>query len=580
MKREVYKYLLGTYGRLPLLWLGIILEATRTVLQRIVIVIVISKVSVAIVVGDFVAAKHNIVVYVLVYGGGAILGTIGELISIRASDSKYESLLLQFYKKLVGKDLSFYRDHQTGYLASSFRQHLDGMMGLVRLWRGQIIRMAVSLVVPALVLTFADWRAGLVAFALAVAQGAYIMWASQKANVYRKPSQEVYRKLTGEVSDEVMNIVAFKSSGNEVLVQGSIGELAASEAHLFWLRHKMIVLLEVPRIFITALGVGIAYYISVVSASEGNLAIGLFVMTFTYLFQIMRNVGDLPDLIASHDEQVARVFPTLEYLGSAHETVLDPVRPKSFAITAGAIEIKNVNFGYKVKTGDVSVFNNLNLSIKGGERVGVVGLSGVGKSTLAGLLMRFDDINSGSISIDDVDIRDVRQSELRQKIAYVPQEPLLFHRSIRDNISYFKKEITDQEIIKAAEAAHAHEFIDKLPEKYDSMVGERGVKLSGGQKQRIAIARSIIKNAPIIIFDEATSALDSESEQIIQNALPTIIGKHTAIVIAHRLSTVARLDRIIVMHDGKIAEEGTHEQLLSKNGRYASLWQKQAAFNK
>ena len=169
----------------------------------------------------------------------------------------------------------------------------------------------------------------------------------------------------------------------------------------------------------------------------------------------------------------------------------------------------------------------------------------------------------------------MRQSDLRRHIAYVPQEPLLFHRSVRENIAYFNPDASDKDIKRAARAAHAHEFIQKLPNGYDTLVGERGIKLSGGQKQRVAIARAILKRAPIILFDEATSALDSESEQIIQRALPEILGKQTAIVVAHRLSTVAKLDRIIVIHEGKIAEQGTHQELLKRKGRYYSLWQKQ-----
>jgi ATP-binding cassette subfamily B protein len=222
------------------------------------------------------------------------------------------------------------------------------------------------------------------------------------------------------------------------------------------------------------------------------------------------------------------------------------------------------------------VFDELNLHIQSGEKIGLVGPSGGGKSTLTRLMLRFDDVQAGSITIDGQNIADVTQASLRQNIAYVPQEPLLFHRTIGENISYGRPEAKQSEIAEAARKAKADEFITKLADGYKTVVGERGVKLSGGQRQRVAIARAILKDAPILILDEATSALDSESEVLIQQALWELMKGRTAIVIAHRLSTIQKMDRIIVLDDGKIVEEGTHKQLLAKKGLYAKLWSHQS----
>jgi ATP-binding cassette subfamily B protein len=225
---------------------------------------------------------------------------------------------------------------------------------------------------------------------------------------------------------------------------------------------------------------------------------------------------------------------------------------------------------------DDSLFSKLNLHIKAGEKIGLVGHSGSGKTTLTKLLLRFNDIDSGEILIDGQNVAAITQEDLRRHVAYIPQEPLLFHRSIRENIAYGKPEASDEEIEEAAKKAYATEFIDKLPAGYNTLVGERGVKLSGGQRQRIVIARAILKDAPILVLDEATSALDSESEKYIQAALMELMKKRTAIVIAHRLSTIQKMDRIIVLDHGTIVEEGSHKDLIKQNGTYAKLWAHQS----
>ncbi len=241
-------------------------------------------------------------------------------------------------------------------------------------------------------------------------------------------------------------------------------------------------------------------------------------------------------------------------------------------ITNGEIEFDHVTFTYQENK---PVFEKLNLIIPAGQKVGLVGFSGSGKSTFVNLILRFYDLQSGQIIIDKQNIAAVQQDSLREQIAMIPQDPALFHRSLIENIRYGRLDANDEEVIKASKLAHCHEFIEKLDDGYESLVGERGIKLSGGQRQRIAIARAILKNAPILILDEATSSLDSVTEKLIQESLHTLMSGRTTIVVAHRLSTLVDMDRIIVFHKGEIVEEGTKESLLKINGHFAHLWNMQ-----
>lgn len=254
--------------------------------------------------------------------------------------------------------------------------------------------------------------------------------------------------------------------------------------------------------------------------------------------------------------------------------VVDVPDAKALQVNSGEIAFDKVSFGYSIK--HKPIFQDKTLAIKAGEKVGLVGFSGSGKTTFVHLILRYFDVQKGRILIDGQDISCVMQTSLRSKIAMIPQDTSLYHRSLMENIRCGRPEATDEEVILAAIQAHCHEFIEKLPLGYTTLVGERGIKLSGGQRQRIAIARAILKDAPILILDEATSALDSMTETLIQESLSSLMQGRTTIVIAHRLSTLRNMDRILVFKDGKIIEEGSHEDLISTEGHYSSMWQLQA----
>jgi ATP-binding cassette subfamily B protein len=259
-------------------------------------------------------------------------------------------------------------------------------------------------------------------------------------------------------------------------------------------------------------------------------------------------------------------------LTTPHE-IQDAPGAKTLSVTQGKIQFDLVSFGYDERL----IFKKFNLTIHPGEKVALIGPSGGGKTTIVKLLFRFFDINGGKITIDGQNIASVTQDSLRDGLALVPQEPILFHRSLYDNIAYARPSAKESEVYEAAKLAHAHEFIKAFPKGYETFVGERGVKLSGGERQRVAIARAILKNAPILVLDEATSSLDSESEMLIQDALHNLMSNRTTIVIAHRLSTIMQMDRIVVIDGGKVIEEGKHKELLKvKQGTYQKLWEIQA----
>jgi ATP-binding cassette subfamily B protein len=304
----------------------------------------------------------------------------------------------------------------------------------------------------------------------------------------------------------------------------------------------------------------------------GALVVGDFVLIQIYLFRLMENIWNIGREFRSIFTAVADAAEMVAILEAPHD-IRDKRGAKKLKVSKAEVWFDDVTFFFNDGT---NVLNNFNLKIQGGEKIALVGPSGAGKTTVTKLLLRLYDVNEGEIKIDGEDIAKVTQDTLREAIGFVPQEPILFHRTLMENIRYGRRGATDEEVIEAAKKAHCHEFISKLPEQYGTYVGERGVKLSGGERQRVAIARAILKDAPILVLDEATSSLDSQSEALIQDAFETLMQGKTVVVIAHRLSTIMKMDRIVVVEGGAIAAQGTHLELVNQQGLYRKLWSIQA----
>ena len=380
--------------------------------------------------------------------------------------------------------------------------------------------------------------------------------------------------LSGELSDSVANILAVKTYGREdyerSLFDAANKDVVARDSKRMWA--------SLTRGIITACITVVIMAVVSVFIAGGNawygITPGTLVMMFTYTYTVTnqfnfinnglqrfnRAFGDASGMTATLDE------PRL---------VADSPDAFDLEVREGAIDFSDIGFDYVDGGVKTRVFDHFDLHIPAGQRVGLVGASGAGKTTLTKLLLRLSDIQEGRIEIDGCNIADATQRSLRRLIAYVPQESLLFHRSVAENIAYGKPDATMDEIREAARRANALEFIERLPQGFDTVTGERGVKLSGGQRQRIAIARAMLADCPILVLDEATSALDSESEKMVQDALAELMRGRTAIVVAHRLSTVASLDRIVVLEGGRIVEDGPHAELIEAGGVYARLWSRQ-----
>lgn len=572
--QRVYGYAWRTYGQSNPYRLSLVLQIVKNGLKYVVLPILLTYMLVAISGKQFDEAMRHAIFFGL---GSALIGITApfvKYVGMIGENKVYKRETTEYFGRLLESDIDYFNSNLSGYLTTATRQYVDSGVQFVRAFRDAYSQTVMAFIFPVIVIALTNWMLGLIVFGLSILQLGYLIWSSYALEPYRARSRELYRQHSGVMADAILNILAVKAAAQEGHMKTVVGENAGHEAYAFKKRYTVRAKLTVGREAVTVTAYVVFLLAIIMMAKSGSLSLAGAILVATYVSPILTAIYMLAEQLDEHDDFIDKLLPGLELI-EQERRVCDPAKPKPFENVRGAVSFKQVSFSYEEHAVQSEVFHDFSLEIPVGQKVGVVGASGVGKSTLTKLLLRFSDVDSGAITVDGIDIRDVRQTDLRRHIAYVPQEPLLFHLSIRDNILFSRPDASDDELFAAVSSAHVKQLMKELPDGLDSIVGERGVKLSGGQKQRVAIARAVLQNAPIMVLDEATSALDSESEAIIKSSFKDILKDKTAIVVAHRLSTLSEMDRIVVMKDGRIVEDGTHDELLKLQGEYAKLWEYQ-----
>lgn len=496
---------------------------------------------------------------------GQIRGWLGTHWAPRAYRQISEVLTAYVHRQ----SMSFWTGRMAGQTSSQMGQISTGFDVLGTLIDA-FCRLA-TIVVNATLLFSVNRYVAYMFFAIIVFRVLYSWRLSKKLKDATKHRATVISKLQGKVLDSVSNYSLVKLFARSKQEEEHLAPIRTERVQATINTGFLQRLFNGVPAVLWDITTGINILLCVYLYSKGELTIAGAVLATSIYIGVFGTIAAVIDMLPTIIEKTGAAARAYEELVSPID-VMDAPNAPDMQVTCGTIEFRNVSFKYKRKW----VLKDLNLKIKCGERVGIVGPSGAGKTTLVHLLMRFWDPTHGQILIDGQDIKEYTQDSLRENIAFIPQDPTMFNRTLRENIGYGKVNATDAEIRRAAKRAAAHDFIMETDKKYDSLVGDRGIKLSGGQRQRIAIARAFLKDAPILVLDEATSALDSETEVAIQESFEELATGRTTVAIAHRLSTLRNMDRIIVIKDCHVIEQGSHQSLLRKRGEYARLWKMQS----
>ena len=495
---------------------------------------------------------------------GALLVTVGPVLRRRVRSS--------LYRYLQGHSQRYFMGNFAGSLANRVAEVSMGVNHslwtiVCDFWPVTVTLVAtlvlLSQVHSGLALVMGLWTLGYISVSYTLAM---------RCREYAKVFAAARSAVSGRIVDAVTNVMNSKLFARMEFERQHLRRYLDREVQAarktFWFMERMRWFQFIATL---ALQVGMIAYAASIWV-RGEISVGSFAMVASLLLMVINDVRNLSRRFLEFFEYIGNITDGVGVIIRPHE-ITDAPDASELKVAQGEIRFENVDFAYAE---GLEVFRGLNLTIRPGERVGLVGFSGSGKSTFVNLVLRLYDIQSGRILIDGQNVQQVTQNSLRRAVSMISQDPMLFHRSLRENVRYGSLDATDEDVQEAAQTAHAHEFIESLPQGYDALVGERGIRLSGGQRQRIAIARAVLKNAPIVIMDEATSSLDSVTERHIQESIEDLMQGRTSIVIAHRLSTIAHLDRIVVFHAGQVVEDGTHAELLEKAGHYARMWRMQA----
>ncbi len=504
---------------------------------------------------------------------GVVLNLLGFQVIMRHEAHVRSGIARSSMKNLLLKDPNFFANQRIGALTGKFIDFVNGHVAIQDLL---ILRMATFVINMGLGI-FLIWRQtpllAVIVFVLIAILLVQVRISRYLRMSLRNQRKELVAEANGLAADIITNYATVKTFATETHELQSLDKINERYRKAYTKDFQWMSIEGTGRILLMQVAQITAIFIIGGLLLNRQIELGIAIFTIAYLQRLASQLFTLGEILFGYDKIMLQAAPMTDIL-LEQPRITDTTR-HALRVSEGEVTFNSVTYAYQDDK-QTHILDNFSLTIPSGQKVGLVGHSGAGKTTVTRLLLRFDDIDAGSITIDNQNIAHITQHSLRKHIAYVPQEPMLFHRSLRDNIAYADPNASETEVTEAVRQANALEFIMRLPQGLNTIVGERGVKLSGGQRQRVAIARALLKDAPILILDEATSALDSESEALIQQSLNTLMVNRTSIVVAHRLSTLRHMDRIIVMDSGQIVEDGTHAELLKQGGIYAALWKRQS----